>query len=1622
MLTPRVNSLSLLTHSRDVDGDGLLDVLPVEDGTIANYLVDGVYWNEGGLKVKPIAPQLHSMALPTYPRSPAGYVSGKFFLRVMIDASGIDHTGASLDLYTVVRPIERTPVYSMRVSPSGDDNLCGPSHPHIACATPQRGLELVQASGASSRLLYIEAGEYILSDRLAFVGSPSPLYVVIDPEGITLRCEDQSRVACLSFTSTNVLLSFNGGPIHIVADALQPRQSPCVRMQNVDGTRFWPAFGHICVNETSGEPIINCFSQHSAGRNYRYDATPVPNSEVHLSVTGCKNELSDGGAFAITDSNDIDIARVRCSSSSSTSGRGGCFYISNSLSVILSSVSISEATSEHDGGGIYSMASDVELVNFTCSASQSLSKNGGCIASEAGGLRLVDSSFLNCVSSTGCGGAISVSSGTSIVGVTGFTNVSFTSNSANTEGGAVCVDATPMIFSQCVFTDNVSGQQGGALSVLGSNMIAVRDSDFSGNSAGSFGGALSCRQGGVEMEAVEMRINTGVDGGAIHLDECSLTGERIILQGNAADQAGGAVVCETGAVKSTAPSLSLSYSKVTENAAGGLYGGGIASLKCDFSLSHSDVSSNTVEKDGGGVYIQLIHPRTGFFMNSTISSNTAKDGSGGNIYVVIESTELFLSDGTMVSDGEALEGGGGGLYVSQASALGRVIIDGNSSVTSNTAAYSNDVGTPTDHTSVTVTGEEIESSGSLLRRSVMLEVLDANNQRIRKGPWSTATVVCSSSSEGAAVIGSGSWPLFWGRVDLRNNIGFIASPGSTVTISCEVSIDGAAEVFSFDSFSVDIRRCGPGEREEASVCVDCPVGKVSVDGSGCTQCPDGTSANSTGLSLCSECGDGFTSSRLNDDCQECAPGQYSNSSTGYICELCPEGFVAAANRSVCVPCGFGTQANAARTDCGPCPSGSISSNETDYLCSVCGEGKHQSKDQSFCELCDPGRFSTNLSVNTECGLCPTGHFSSDYGATKCDPCPEHTFAAVAGSSICEPCDVTQGVYQFLNGSDRCLSCKISEYAVVATNLSSSPTSTNLDSNDTGAANSSKGSSSPSLSTSLSPTHLSRKSLTFHRCDACPPNVLCNASMYVIPAERVWLSRSASGELFPFQCPPDLCDDGKCPLGHIEFNENPLCGMCAEGFSKANQKCVECEEANGGLFFFLLLTSFCFIAAFHVFSQRKGGAFKIIVYFIQMSLLLIGSHNGFVLHILEVFNSNLLQVAGEVCVLPLSPIQRISFSFAMRFLPFLQLALVATIWLTYCHMVRNTFIEEKYKFQRSFVALFLFQYNSIVTSSFSFFHCVTVNYQGSDIELMWSEPDVRCSDPSVQTLRAFAILALILCVGIIPATLMYFARRAFNERRNVSVAYGVTLGILTDSYKHSWYFYEIVVLARRALIVCLVVFLSQDRIRMFVAVGCANVLIYVIHSHVSPFQLSVDNIWEGVSLILLSCLPYLLMVWAEPFSASQSVVLLMFVLVPLCFFCVQFGRRAANRFFQSGMAVVRSYSSKRKEGGCDGLMDGDADRNELGTSSSQANIGEKEGIELGEFDSIVAPPSMNLPDVPSTLIEREREHHSSQRATDFSSPTSNNVPPPSGWVQYEDDNGFPYYHNPVSGETSWEVPS
>lgn len=427
-----------------------------------------------------------------------------------------------------------------------------------------------------------------------------------------------------------------------------------------------------------------------------------------------------------------------------------------------------------------------------------------------------------------------------------------------------------------------------------------------------------------------------------------------------------------------------------------------------------------------------------------------------------------------------------------------------------------------------------------------------------------------------------------------------------------------------------------------------------------------------------------------------------------------------------------------------------------------------------------------------------------------------------------------------------------------------------------------------------------------QCILCAdPGLYCNpATGLASPRPGYWSYSDPgdrSGAVHTVLCyRPELClgpesplpsqtGETLCPPTRLQSSDNIECAECTAGASEWNGNCVPCDSVNGGMVLLLMLLSWLYVLFTHKVSQKPSSLTSVFLYFVQIALVIAGTAafdpsvawlNVFAIH---------PENSGGPCIGPISPIGKFGLSLAMNFIFLTELALTMLLhaflsrWpLPFLNSDHTSFRAASYA--RTFLALLLYSFTSLTTTTISFLDCINVGAA----RVVAFAPAVHCDSDSYRSLYPLVALILALTLALpLSIAVLLFARRA-DVRAEKAAERFHSWSILFDVYKPSTFFWHVVVLVRRLLLVlCTTVHEPRNR---GLAFGGVTLACIALHYRAKPYLDRASNRLEFVSLTVHAFLAMLLIDFPDPSTVSggsQALFLLIGLPAVLFLACVVF---------------------------------------------------------------------------------------------------------------------------------------
>lgn len=457
------------------------------------------------------------------------------------------------------------------------------------------------------------------------------------------------------------------------------------------------------------------------------------------------------------------------------------------------------------------------------------------------------------------------------------------------------------------------------------------------------------------------------------------------------------------------------------------------------------------------------------------------------------------------------------------------------------------------------------------------------------------------------------------------------------------------------------------------------------------------------------------------------------------------------------------------------------------------------------------------------------------------------------------------------------------------------------------------------------------------CDFCPDNAKCFGNKII--SESGYWAFINDREVTIHYCSNYKCKGGNQCSDHRD-PKSPVCGACIEGFFEWGGVCKKCEDKVSWLWFFLFIGHFIIIFIFyHILSQTKhGGAFIILFFFVQSMLLLVGSAHTYFYWLEPIFDMDLekfeaiFKVLG--CPFERSSIGRILTTVAKPILFFLLLGLIFPFsllfhWLCTRKKVNeeaqpllesqsienintpqidqtvesNQNIEnleqtnetsEKKDFKHYWSEFKVFLYNSLIhPSAYSktFTHLLIISYfiftkvgfsyltclQFGESRFLSMSTDIKCFSPEYNSwLPLFIILIIysLLFPFVLGLVLLIL------KRKNLLEKYESYLGGLYEHYKHEYFWYEVLSIFRRTVIIGLdvfcKVFLQEFPGVKYIIMQVVFFILLIIHLKLEPYHSKSENMAERISLIVMIIL--LILRGSSSFEYSQDWIKILIIII------------------------------------------------------------------------------------------------------------------------------------------------
>ena len=349
----------------------------------------------------------------------------------------------------------------------------------------------------------------------------------------------------------------------------------------------------------------------------------------------------------------------------------------------------------------------------------------------------------------------------------------------------------------------------------------------------------------------------------------------------------------------------------------------------------------------------------------------------------------------------------------------------------------------------------------------------------------------------------------------------------------------------------------------------------------------------------------------------------------------------------------------------------------------------------------------------------------------------------------------------------------------------------------------------------------------YSCKTCPTGGNCTGGWSIYPKPGYWKTSMYSEAVY--ECPlyqacwGSLSDEdyiGGCADGYTGHK----CFACDIGYSRSGtSKCGKCPSTGQNI---AVITALIFLIVFvavimvrstinSAYSVKAMHSIyiKIFTNYLQMVLLTTQFNLQWPSYVLQLFNAQQTVATASDQIFSLdcyftsngSSYEEIYYAklIITVLLPPIIWAISILVWVAIC-LKRNNWKYLKREMLTTLIILFFLVYPNIVKTIFSMFSCTLIGEDGSWVT---SNLLVKCYDSNYNqksiTLGLSGIIAW--AIGVPTLVLVLIAKRrkflASDQNR-------VVFGFLFNGYKTSRFFWEFVIMYRKILIICILVFFNE----------------------------------------------------------------------------------------------------------------------------------------------------------------------------------------------------------------------
>jgi hypothetical protein len=426
------------------------------------------------------------------------------------------------------------------------------------------------------------------------------------------------------------------------------------------------------------------------------------------------------------------------------------------------------------------------------------------------------------------------------------------------------------------------------------------------------------------------------------------------------------------------------------------------------------------------------------------------------------------------------------------------------------------------------------------------------------------------------------------------------------------------------------------------------------------------------------------------------------------------------------------------------------------------------------------------------------------------------------------------------------------------------------------------------------------------CKECPEAAWCLGNFTLIPKAGYWRTNNFTDKFFA--CPhTDACKGypevmnltGECEEGH----EGNKCATCSKGYFRWSRiRCSKCPSSTlrsisqVGLWIavLLLLVIFIKLSIKSASSSINSVQVKIFLNYLQLVMLFDSFRLSWPELMLSLFN------AQEA----LGGFPEFLFSFSCLYedeselrtyyrkwvvLSLLQPLLVGAsccVWVC-VGLCKKSIVAVRNEMVASGILLFFMAYPSVMRVMLEVLHCEEIlpgEYWVVGLYL-------RCWQSGHLTYALGLVLPCLIVWGLaVPAVIFLFMYR--QRRQSFEAGYTIRYGFLMKGYKSEQCYWEYVVIYRKILIICFIVFFSQVSLFLQVLSTVGLLLLCLTSQHsLQPYSSPSINTLELRSLLIATLTLYSgLFFYSESISKVGQVILFAVITVlNLSFTMLSLGR-------------------------------------------------------------------------------------------------------------------------------------